>query len=278
MTLRPFLCCDLDRTLIPNGVEEESPHARPALAKIATRTELTLAYVSGRRKELIEEGVATWGLPTPAFAVGDVGTTIYEIDGDRWRLLPAWSDRLADAWRGHDSADLADALAGIDGLTAQEAATQSRFKLSYYLDRAADRERVMAEIGRRLATERIGAERIYSVDEEKNVGLLDLLPTGGTKVDAIFFLMERFGFDREATIFCGDSGNDLPALTSGLKAALVKNATEEVRREALARVRAKGIEERLYCATGGFMGMNGNYAAGALEGLCHFIPKARDWL
>ena len=34
----------------------------------------------------------------------------------------------------------------------------------------------------------------------------------------------------------------------------------------------------LYIARGGFMGMNGNYSAGILEGFVHFIPQAAAWL
>jgi len=34
----------------------------------------------------------------------------------------------------------------------------------------------------------------------------------------------------------------------------------------------------LYLAHGGLLGMNGNYSAGILEGVVHFIPATRDWL
>ena len=80
------------------------------------------------------------------------------------------------------------------------------------------------------------------------------------------------------TVFAGDSGNDLTALTSGLKAILVRNAATEVKTEAQQRVTATGYPERLYLAKGGFMGMNGNYAAGGLEGLVHFFPESVTWL
>ena len=39
-----------------------------------------------------------------------------------------------------------------------------------------------------------------------------------------------------------------------------------------------GNEERLYCAHGGEPGLNGNYAAGILEGLLHFQPGWREHL
>ena len=55
----------------------------------------------------------------------------------------------------------------------------------------------------------------------------------------------------------------------------MKNASEEVRREAMESVDKNGRPETLYVAQGNFMGMNGNYAAGVLEGLAHFEPHVR---
>ena len=47
---RLMLCSDLDRTLLPNGPQEESPEARPLLRRLAQRPDLVLAYVSGRNE------------------------------------------------------------------------------------------------------------------------------------------------------------------------------------------------------------------------------------
>ena len=90
--------------------------------------------------------------------------------------------------------------------------------------------------------------------------------------------MERKGYDESRVVFAGDSGNDLPALTSGLQAVLVANANEEVRQEAVREVTALGISAKLYLAQGDFLGMNGNYSAGVLEGLAHFLPETREWM
>jgi hypothetical protein len=43
-------------------------------------------------------------------------------------------------------------------------------------------------------------------------------------------------------------------------------------------VSEKGLGDTLYCARGGFLGMNGNYCAGVLEGLAHYIPETREWM
>jgi 3-deoxy-D-manno-octulosonate 8-phosphate phosphatase KdsC-like HAD superfamily phosphatase len=107
---------------------------------------------------------------------------------------------------------------------------------------------------------------------------LDVLPERATKLHAIQFLMRQNGFFKDETIFAGDSGNDLPVLTSGLQAVLVRNAPDEVRRAALREVQSKGLSGSLYLAQGGFLGMNGNYAAGVLEGLAHFVPATQEWM
>jgi hypothetical protein len=39
-----------------------------------------------------------------------------------------------------------------------------------------------------------------------------------------------------------------------------------------------GHAAQLYIAQGGFLGMNGNYSAGILEGLAHYHPYTREWM
>ena len=74
----------------------------------------------------------------------------------------------------------------------------------------------------------------------------------------------------------GDSGNDLDVLTSGLQSILVKNATDEVRKEAIETLSLKKKAHCLYLPKGNFYGMNGNYAAGVIEGLAHYIPETQE--
>ena len=81
------------------------------------------------------------------------------------------------------------------------------------------------------------------------------------------------------TVFAGDSGNDLPVVASGeLQSILVKNAHEDVISTAKQALHEKGASEQLYIAQGGFLQMNGNYSAGVLEGVAHFLPQTKSWL
>ena len=272
-----FLCADLDRTILPNGPHPESVQARPFLHAIALRPELTLAYVSGRDKRLLQEAITDYGLPVPDYAIGDVGTTIYAIEKDAWKAMESWHSEIASDWGGRNHDDLARLLDDLDALTLQEPEKQNTFKLSYYAMEDIDHDALLAEIESRLRPSGVQAGLIWSIDEQEHTGLLDILPDRATKYHAIRFLMAEQGFSEKNTVFAGDSGNDLPALTSGLQAVLVRNAQDEVRREAIASLKKQGLADRLYLACGNFRGMNGNYAAGVLEGLAHFIPATMAW-
>jgi len=275
---RVVLCTDLDRTVIPNGEQPESPQARTLLRRFAARPESTLVYVSGRDEGLLRNAIRDYDLPVPDFAIGDVGTTIYHVQGDDWQPLDAWSREIAPDWQGMEGADLAELLRDIDGLRLQEEEKQNDYKLSYYGPEDPRPEALLSEVRRRLKDNGVRANLIWSIDEQAHCGLLDVLPAAANKLHAITFLMREKGFGERETVFSGDSGNDLEVLVSSLQAVLVRNAPPEVREEAERRAAESGESERLYVARGGFLGMNGNYSAGVLEGLAHYLPHTRDWL
>lgn len=272
------LFTDLDRTIVPNGPEPESPQARPIFRRLTARPDVTLVYVTGRHAKLIQDAIHQYDLPTPEYAIGDVGTSIYRVRGGQWEAWEPWADEIGPDWQGMEHGELAALLKGIDALRPQEAEKQNRFKLSYYAPRDTDRNPLLDEVRRRLEPSGVKASLIWSIDEVAQVGLLDVLPERATKIHAIRFLMQENGIDESQTVFAGDSGNDLPALTSGLPAVIVKNARAEVREEALRIVQQKGVVERLYVAKGQFRSMNGNYSAGVLEGMAHFHPQTIEWM
>ena len=265
----------MDRTILPNGDQEESPGVRSVLHLLVDRPEIHLAYVSGRDKGLIQKAITEYDLPVPDYAVGDVGTTIYELKSGKWRPLDDWFEEIAKDWNGSDSEDLTGFLGGYDKLTLQEPEKQNRFKLSYYTDESADGRQLADEIRQRLLKHGLNSRVIWSVDEQHNSGLVDILPQRASKLHAVRYLIDQNGYRKSKVVFCGDSGNDLNVLTSEIRSVLVKNASEEVRREAMESVDKNGRPETLYVAQGNFMGMNGNYAAGVLEGLAHFEPHVR---
>jgi len=273
-----LLCSDLDRTILPNGEAPESPGAREVLRRISRRTEIHLAYVSGRNRKLIEAAIENYHLPLPDFAIGDVGTTIYDLDKGNWNDWSAWNEEISKDWPegGHD--ELAGKLSDMTRLQLQEPEKQNRFKLSYYTDAGGDHQRLIQEIRERLEGRGVRPSVIWSVDEQRDVGLIDILPERANKVHAVRFLAQRKGVSKKRVVYAGDSGNDLAVMVSDIQSILVRNAAEEVRREARESVEKSGLGETLYEAKGGFLGMNGNYTAGVLEGLAHFLPVTREWI
>jgi HAD superfamily hydrolase (TIGR01484 family) len=278
MTKRILICTDLDRTLLPNGSQPESPQARKYFTRLMSRPEITLAYVSGRNRELVEEAIRDYCLPLPDWVIGDVGTTIYQLHDKEWRHWSAWEQEIAPAWCGLTSTDLRPLFADLPNLRLQEESKQNRFKLSYYLALPMDILALQPEMTRRLRMRGIAASLIFSSDEPASIGLLDVLPERATKLHAMEFLMRRQGFELSGTVFAGDSGNDLPVLTSAIPSVLVANASNEVTDQAKNQAREQGTLSSLYLAQGKFLGMNGNYSAGILEGINHYLPETRLWI
>lgn len=276
MTRQVLLCTDLDRTLLPNGSQAESPQARPRFAAMAKHPQITIAYVTGRHRALVEDALAEYSLPQPGYVIGDVGTTIYALMDSDWRALREWYDEIASDWAGKDHAAMHALFHGLAALRLQEDAKQNRYKLSYYAPQDLDLEALLEEMQARLVDAGVRANLIWSVDEQVRTGLLDVLPASASKLHAVKFLMQRKGFSSDDTLFAGDSGNDLSVLSSDIPSVLVANAAEAVREQALRLATNNGTQDKLYLARGDFHGMNGNYAAGILEGLAHYKPETVD--
>ena len=273
-----LVCTDLDRTLLPNGEAPESPGVRERFAALAARPEVVLAYVTGRHRTLVEAAIDTYSLPRPRFVAADVGTTIYEIEGERWRILESWETQLGGRWGVAARAAAPALLASEPGLSLQEAERQARFKLSFYAPLLVNADSFLGALHERLVGAGQNLELVYSVDEDAGVGLLDLLPRGVGKRAAIEHLLEQPEFSLERTLFAGDSGNDLDVLASPIPAVLVANASPEVRSQAQEGARARGNEDRLLIARGGEFGTNGNYSSGILEGIVHYWPEIKTWI
>ena len=273
-----LICTDLDRTLLPNGLQSESPDARERFARLAARPEISLAYVTGRHRELVLEAMKDYHLPMPHTVISDVGTTIYSIENGQWQTWDDWSREIAPDWNGLTSDNLHPLFKDMEELQLQEKEKQNSYKLSYYAAPDAPTNTLLNEIKERLQQHKIRASLIWSVDETVPVGLLDLLPANATKLHAIEFLMDKKDFLHQNTIFAGDSGNDIPVMVSSIQSVLVANAAESVRSQVIQQATESGTLDTLYLPRGNFEGMNGNYSAGIMEGLVHYIPETRRWI
>lgn len=279
MPERLLICTDLDRTLIPNGTQPESSGARDYFAQLVDRPEVTLAYVSGRHRALVEAAIERYRLPQPNFVLGDVGTSIYQlVPGQEWQRWPAWENEIARDWNGLSHEDLRKKLLHLPGLRLQEKSKQNKFKLSYYLPLQSDRAELSSQIEQCLDSTGARLRLVWSEDEMAGVELLDVLPVSASKYHAIETLMRKQEFSNTDTVFCGDSGNDIEVLASAIPAVLVANSQPDVRALADRLSREAGHADRLYLAQGDFMGLNGNYSAGILEGIVHYHPDTVAWM
>jgi sucrose-6F-phosphate phosphohydrolase len=275
-----LLCSDLDRTLIPNGAQPESAQARPLLNRLADYPNLLLGYVSGRDKRLVQQAISEYHLPQPDFVIGDVGTTLYRVRGSDWLVDSDWQHHIGKDWNGLTRDDIAALLIDHSSreLWLQPPEKQNTHKLSYFTEPDIDSKKLTEDLNTVLQANSVSANLIWSRDEAENCGLLDILPASANKLEAIRFLIEQEGIEESRTVFAGDSGNDLDALTSGLQAILVKNAADDVRRQAVAAVERNKMGDRLYLARGDLFSLNGNYSSGVIEGLTHFFPEILAWL
>ncbi len=276
--VRLLLCTDLDRTVIPNGEQEEFIFARDWFARFCNLPEVTLVYVTGRHKELVDEAIDDYELPTPNYAITDVGSKIYSINESVWNELSTWESEVDTAWNFKSHAQLQALFADMTALTLQELSKQNTHKLSYYLSMIAKPDDIMTEMRTRLDKQGVDANLIYSTDEAKDVGLLDVLPANASKLHAIEFLQQQLDYSEEEVVFAGDSGNDLDVLTSPICSVLVANATNEVKQSAIEQAQTKGNVQSLFIASGNNINMNGNYSAGILEGVWHFVPALHKQL
>lgn len=271
--IKLLLCTDLDRTLLPNGPQPESAGARDKFNELVAYPEITLVYVTGRDRRLVEDALREYKLPSPSYVIADVGSTIYQVQQDEWQQLDSWQEMIAPDWRGKSHDEIRQLFSDLPYLHLQEPSKQNTFKLSYYLDIGADHETLMYEMHEILVYQQVKANLIWSIDEQAGTGLLDVLPASASKRHAIEYLMLQLDFELSNTIFAGDSGNDLGVLTSPIRSVLVGNACSRVRDDAQQQALNMGQIDALYLAHGGFLEMNGNYSAGILEGVVHYLPE-----
>lgn len=278
-----LLCSDLDRTLLPNGNQQESALARPILWQLLRTYRMSLAYVSGRDLSRVLLAIEEYSLPIPDVIVADVGTSVYLYREGQWIKSKQWESVIAKDWLGMDTEAVKNRLLEIVDLQHQEPDRQSSFKRSYYLPRNVDQGQLRTCVEQRLHADGIRASLVFSDDPQRNLGLLDVLPARATKRDAVNYVKTLLQLDCNDVLYAGDSGNDVSAIGGPAPGVLVANADETTRRNVLQQIESEGTQRSTYFARGGVaveacQPLNGNYAAGIVEGLIHFRPDYRRHL
>lgn len=273
--MKKIIATDLDRTLLPNG-EEEYDNSLPLFNKIINDKKIPLVYVTGRNLKLVKKALKRFKIPFPNYLISNVGTRIYFSKGNKFKCDKKWFKEIKEETPEWNIKKMRSFLKSVNGLKLQEKENQDKFKLSYYVELSKEKEvlKKVRDILRNLKN--IGI--IYSVDYPKPRGLLDILPACANKKGALDYVIEKMNknnsedkkqMDKKNVIFCGDSGNDLPLLTSKYKSILVRNSKKDVKEEAKKQNKNK---KDLYIASSGkyIKHLNGNYVSGILQGLIYF--------
>lgn len=265
-----LLCSDLDRTLLPNGELLESKSADEIFRRLCSETNITLCYATGRNIELTMNAIDEYNIPNPEYLICDVGASIYCLEDTHYTPLQSWRDEIESDWNGINSDMIIEVLDDIENLDLQDKPHQHTYKISY--STTSENDLIKKEIYRRLDLLKLNINLITSFDENEKIELIDILPKSVSKLHAILFLMGISGFSYDNTIFAGDSGNDMDVFTSGMPSVIVKNAPQSIL-DYLDELEKDNSLLNLYRATGSYLGMNGNYKAGVLEGLAHHHPE-----
>jgi hydroxymethylpyrimidine pyrophosphatase-like HAD family hydrolase len=268
-TPRLYLATDLDRTLFPNGAQDEDD-CMSDLKEAIERHHLGLIYVTGRNQDQIREGMNTYDPPPPEYAIAEVGTRIHTIDPDcgAFQEMSRYTRHLHQVSPTWNRKDIQDRLMQDTRLRLQAPHNQNPFKISFHCE-PVDLDALQQDIPGHLSGLTTDVQVICSVDETTDEGLVDILPGNANKLHALEFLKEELNLTTEQIIYAGDSGNDLQPLASGFRSILVANATDSVRQAVLELSAQLGTHDSLYLAKPAD-GLNGCYYSGILLGLRHY--------
>jgi sucrose-phosphate synthase len=234
------LFTDLDQNLladpesIPEFVREMRAHRKSASFGVATGRRLDSALTALRRHRI----------PMPDVLITSVGTEIFyapDLTIDR-----AWTRHIDHHW---EPAAIRRLLADLPGLALQEKESQSRFKISYYIDPEAAPP--LEEIHDLLRENDIVANAILSF-----AYCLDVIPARASKGFALRYFADQWEIPLERILAAGGSGADEDMMRGNTLAVVVANRHEEELGQ-LADV------ERIYFAKRGS-------AAGILEAIDHY--------
>ncbi|NKX46280.1 HAD-IIB family hydrolase [Roseicyclus persicicus] len=202
------LATDLDGTFL-GGTEESRRKFYSWIEE--SRDRVGLIFVTGRDPGHVRDLTRRRGVPRPDYVVGDVGTTIAEVDDEHFLApIAPLEAEIAAAWNDAGMRVQA-ALRSVPGLTLQSSGF--RFRVSYDMDpdrfddRAFD---IVAELG---------LDALVSADR-----YFDVLPKGVSKGPSLLRLLTHLGVDNRKVLVAGDTLNDLSMLTMGLPAVAVGNS------------------------------------------------------
>ena len=207
---RFVLATDLDGTFLGGS---DGDRARLYSWIEDNRDTIGLIFVTGRDPKFIRE-LCDGGVPWPEYVIGDVGTTIAQVQDRTIAPIEALELDIAQIWNDA-GARVRDALDGHPGLTLQP--TAFRYRVSYDLD-PDDFDPAAHDLMADLGHDTLISDNRY----------FDVLPKGISKGPSLRKLVSHLDIPQERVLAAGDTMNDLSMLICGLPAVAVGGSEQDL--------------------------------------------------
>ncbi|MCA9217443.1 MAG: malto-oligosyltrehalose trehalohydrolase [Planctomycetales bacterium] len=218
------LATDLDGTLLPLAGNRDNEADLATLVELIEREPPTLIYATGRRLESALHAIETWQLPQPHVLICDTGTVFCTPNEcDQFVECLGYKEHVRQQVADFPISEFAKSVEGISDLHYRSPENQNEFKLALTASANALHE-VVREIEAIIERLRVPFVVAYSIDVDTGEGLIDIVPKGAAKGNAIKWWADQSNTPIESILFAGDSGNDLDALTAGFRSVVVGNA------------------------------------------------------
>ncbi len=240
-----FMVTDIDNTFIG----EDNSRLEELVTIIRDNREtMGFGVATGRTIESATAYLEKHNIDPPDVMITSVGSELYY--GKELQYSNGWATHISKDW---DREKIRKLLDQLDFLEYQEEDTQRQFKISYDMEPGKDR---LATIHNTLLRNKCRYKLIYSHNKH-----LDILPYRASKGKAIRYLAYKWAIPLHNFLVCGDSGNDEEMLKGDVKAIVVGNYSEELKK-------IKGSRNVFFAKA--------SCAGGIIEGMEHyrFVEKA----
>lgn len=212
-----LLISDLDNTWI--GDNQATIELNQKLSSIRDR--FYLVYATGRSFASVTHLMRDFWLLTgkkllePDYLITGVGSEIYH----RGIIDYSWAERISPGW---DRQTLVSIAHHFPQLIMQLETEQNPWKLSFCKHPLAEAS-VVKTLETKIRQAGLQANVIFSSSRD-----LDILPANTDKGIASMYVRQKLEIPLEATLVCGDSGNDLSMFQQGSLGVIVNNAQPEL--------------------------------------------------
>lgn len=189
-----------------------------------------LVYNTGRAVDKFQElcQQKQHCLAMPDVLMSSVGTKVYNWQNGSWMEDQQYASRLDHAWKldtVREATYAALAAAGREKMHFRPPEEQNDHKVTcgVHVD-------VMDQVQQQIADslEADGVEARLILSGKGDWRYLDIVSINAGKLQALEFVRQKYGFDHNRTIACGDSGNDKDMLSGQNLAIVVGNAQPDL--------------------------------------------------